>query len=405
MSQKLKLTDAVVRRAELPQGRTEAVIWDTEVAGFGLRLRGTAKTYIVCYRPAGAGRSANTKRFKIGTPETIKTATEARRLAFAVLGRVAAGGDPARDRREERRKSKSRVGDLLDAYEKALERRHYVMRKMVMSLLRRRLVAHVGKDIRDLTGVDYAAIIQRLEKDGFVGAADDFRSRCRTFLTWCVFEAKVLDSNPLFGYTKGRDTREEKLAKGQHGRALSDDEFAAVWQAARPDTVFGRYVRFLMLTGCRRNEGAGLTRGMYAEHEALLRLPATFTKQARGHDVHVDPALAGILKACPLDARSDLFFPSPRTGQKMSGWNKRLGSLVKTSGVRFTLHDLRRTFRTGLSRLGVDSELAELALGHARADLEARYNRDECTAELKKVFGLWAGHIAMFMSKKGDVFL
>lgn len=404
MSRKLKLTDAVVRRATLPQDRVEAVIWDTEVAGFGLRLRGTAKTYIVCYRPAGAGRSANTKRYKIGTPETIKTATEARRLAFAVLGRVAAGGDPAKDRREERRKSKSRVGDLLDAYEKALERRHYVMRKMVMSLLRRRLVAHTGKDIRELTGTDYAAIIQRLEREGLTGAAEDFRSRCRTFLTWCVFEAKVLDSNPLFGYAKGRDTRDEKLAKGLHGRALDDQELAAVWKAAAPEKVFGRYIRFLILSGCRRGEGAGLTRSMYAEGDAVLRLPATFTKQARGHDVPVAATLAAVLDACPTDARSDLFFPSPRTGQQMSGWNKLLADLVKTSGVRFTLHDLRRTFRTGLSRLGVDSELAELAMGHARADLEARYNRDECSTEMKKAFDLWACHVAAISIPKVSVF-
>ncbi|MDB5511360.1 MAG: hypothetical protein JWR08_843, partial [Enterovirga sp.] len=34
---KLKLTDAVVNRASLPAGKTEAVIWDAEVTGFGLR--------------------------------------------------------------------------------------------------------------------------------------------------------------------------------------------------------------------------------------------------------------------------------------------------------------------------------------------------------------------------------
>jgi integrase len=143
---------------------------------------------------------------------------------------------------------------------------------------------------------------------------------------------------------------------------------------------------------------------MYAEGDAVLRLPATFTKQARGHDVPVAPTLAAVLDACPIDVRSDLFFPSPRTGQQMSGWNKLLADLVKASGVRFTLHDLRRTFRTGLSRLGVDSELAELAMGHARADLEARYNRDECSTELKKAFDLWAGHVAAVAIPNVSVF-
>ena len=61
--------------------------------------------------------------------------------------------------------------------------------------------------------------------------------------------------------------------------------------------------------------------------------------------------------------------------------------------MNFTLHDLRRTFRTGLSRLGVDREIAELALGHAREDLEARYNRDDCEAALRRAFDAWGAHV------------
>jgi hypothetical protein len=40
---------------------------------------------------------------KLGTPETIKTAAEARKRARAALGTVAAGGDPAADRAELKR--------------------------------------------------------------------------------------------------------------------------------------------------------------------------------------------------------------------------------------------------------------------------------------------------------------
>ncbi len=43
------------------------------------------------------------------------------------------------------------------------------------------------------------------------------------------------------------------------------------------------------------------------------------------------------------------------------------------------MHDPRRTFRTGLSRIGVDRDTAELCLGHWRGDLIEAYDRD--TAE------------------------
>lgn len=98
---KVKLTDAFIARATVPAGKTETVIWDAEVTGFGLRLRGNAKTYVVSYRSSDAGRSANIKRVKLGTSETIKTATVARKLARALLGKVAFGGDPVADREEQ----------------------------------------------------------------------------------------------------------------------------------------------------------------------------------------------------------------------------------------------------------------------------------------------------------------
>ena len=71
----------------------------------------------------------------------------------------------------------------------------------------------------------------------------------------------------------------------------------------------------------------------------------------------------------------------------------RVAKAVKASGVQFDLHDLRRTVRTGLSRLGVSTETAELALGHARSELEAIYNRDDAAGALRLAFDRWADHV------------
>jgi len=57
-------------------------------------------------------------------------------------------------------------------------------------------------------------------------------------------------------------------------------------------------------------------------------------------------------------------------------------------------HDLRRTVRTGLSRLGCPSEVAEAVLGHSRKGIEGTYDlhgyEKECKAWLQK----WAEHLA-----------
>ena len=407
---KIKLTDPLVRDAALPAGKKEAVIWDTEVTGFGLRMRGASKSFVVVYRPAGQGRAATMRRLKIGTPASIATVKEARRLALAALGKVAAGGDPAVERRAERKAVENSVEKLLERYEAHLALRQYVARNAVLSLLRRRLEPLLGRDIASVKAWEYAELIERIGKKERPSAAASFRTRCSTFLNWCAFEARVLEANPLAGYRRGRDTRAERVAKTQRGRALSDAELVKVWQTASPETSFGRLVRFLILTGCRRGEGANLVRPMVDRKAGRIDLPATYTKQARGHTVYVAPLLEEVLGACEPDGRRpDLLFPSPVTGGPFQGWSKimdrndkrtqggeteRTPGFVLASGVDFSLHDLRRTFRTGLSRLGVDREIAELALGHARADLEARYNRDDCEAALRDAFGRWAAHVA-----------
>jgi integrase len=82
-------------------------------------------------------------------------------------------------------------------------------------------------------------------------------------------------------------------------------------------------VRFLILTGCRRGEGANLIRPMVDRVAARIDLPATYTKQARGHTVYVAPLLEEVLAAWTPDARQpDLLFPSPVTGKPFQGWSK-----------------------------------------------------------------------------------
>lgn len=389
---KIKLTDTAVTRLALEPGQGDLTVWDSEVPGFGIRLRPSGRTWVVGYRPAGTGRTGQFKRHKIGSADLMKAA-EARAHARVVLGRIATGADPLAERRRARENVKLTMAEMLDRYEAALERRGYVRRKEVLTSLRSKLKPLLTRDIRAVTGADLATEMAKLEDAGKPGAAAGLRAHARAFLTWCVTSQHVLASNPLLGHRRERATRQDKVARDEHGRALSDAELCAVWRAADPTTAVGRLTRFYILSGCRRNEGSGLTRAMVDYSVDLIRLPAIYTKQGRGHIVPLVPALASLLAVCPIDARSDLFFASSRTGGVMSGWSKFIDKLQRDSGVLFTLHDLRRTLRTGMSRLGVDTDTAELAIGHAREDLEKIYNRDEALDALRAAFSKWSAHV------------
>lgn len=391
---KMKLTDAAVSRLALAPGQTDVMIWDAELPGFGLRMRPAGRAWTIGYRPAGTGREGMFKRLKIGSPEVLKAA-EARAHARTVLAQIALGADPLAERAKAKAKAATTttLGQVLDRYETSLERRGYVNRRTVMATLRNRMAGLLKREIATVTGAELAEIIAGVEAAGKPGAAKDFRTVSRAFFGWALSDARVVAVNPLAGYRKQRSTRADKVAQEEHGRALSDVELAAVWKAADPATTVGRLVRFYVLTGCRRGEGAGLTRAMLDRPALLVRLPAIFVKQARGHIVPITPALAGLFDSCIVDSRSDLLFPSSRTGGKMSGWSKMLAALQRDSGVEFGFHDLRRTLRTGMSRLGVDVDTAELAIGHAREDLEKIYNRDDAIDALRSAFGKWSAHV------------
>ena len=58
------------------------------------------------------------------------------------------------------------------------------------------------------------------------------------------------------------------------------------------------------------------------------------------------------------------------------------------------MHDTRRTCRTLMSRLGVPEDIAELAIGHQRADLVARYNLDQAWPRRVDAFERVSDHLA-----------
>jgi len=402
---RLKLTDTFAAKAPLPPGKIDHVFWDEDVTGFGLRVRSTSRTYIVFYRPAGAGRSSPAKRFKIGSA-TVLTATQARQIAKATLGQVAAGRDPARERAEERRRQRSLISDLLDRYETYLTVREYVDRNGTMSTLRRNMQALRNRDVQTIAGSEIVEIRNKLTADGLPGAAENFFSRCRAFFSWCVSTEKVIETNPIYAHRKEKRTRAAKIAEEEYGRALSDDELVSVWIATRPEipyeegtSAFGAYLRFLILTGCRRTEASKVARSMLRKGVGgeILTIPKKITKSGRDHSLPVTTSISSLLQ--PLGRANDLLFPSWRTGGPMSGWAKMLRPIVKQSKVDFDLHDLRRTFRTGLSRLGVDSDVAEVCVNHSRKGLEAIYNRDTAGSEMRAAFNAWSEHVELLLAK------
>ena len=73
----------------------------------------------------------------------------------------------------------------------------------------------------------------------------------------------------------------------------------------------------------------------------------------------------------------DLLYQAVGSEKPFSGWSKCKKALDKLADIApWTLHDLRRTFRTNLGRLKVRPDIAERLVNHisARTEMEETYD-------------------------------
>src|SRR6202050_1672306 len=107
----MRLTKANVAKLSLPQGKSELLVFDEALAGFGIRLRyGGKRTWIAQYRVGSKQR-----RLSLGSTETLD-AEEARRRARSALSKVNLGTDPQIEKADARIKASVTIGVTVEIY-------------------------------------------------------------------------------------------------------------------------------------------------------------------------------------------------------------------------------------------------------------------------------------------------
>ncbi|MGY4154740.1 integrase [Bradyrhizobium sp. USDA 4461] len=379
----LTLTDAVIRSATVPPGKAQHYLHDDKLPGLALRMRITGgRTWVYLFTKPGV---RGTQRKTLG-PWPKYNEKAARKAATIAAGEVFKGMDPNDAKREARRqqaveKQRTMLADLIvedGPYQMSLTGRQVVNWKPAMSALRRGLKEHAENGVGDLTRRQIMAAVDRVAKTGKRGAAKDLRKHTHTFLEWCVGEGYV-DHNVLAGYREPKETRAQRIGRRTKGRALTDEEIIKFWHASGKLGTFGLLARTCLLGGPRRSEPTMIE---WSKHvmEDRITFDAAWTKMGLHHDVPRTHLVDEVLAAAKhfQRATSDYVFPSPKTGGQMSGFTKMVNRLVKEAGVaKFTMHDLRRSLRTIMSRCGYDNEIQRLCVGQKPSGIDQVYNHDE----------------------------
>jgi integrase len=387
----MKLTQNSVARFKMPAGKTEHIEFDDDMHGFGLRVRAGGKaehrTFIAQYKIGEKHR-----RITLGNASKV-TLENARREAKKIFGKVALGADPANDKAEARQAAshtldaaikrylEARIGDMKPAsYEQAkihLEKHWSPLHSLALGSIAR---------------ANVAPVVTTIAKERGPIAANRARATLSALFVWAIGEG-LCDNNPVVGTNKQEEN--------SRSRVLSEAEAAAVWLAA-PEKDYGRIVRLLLLTGCRRDEIGSLRWSEIDLEARTITLPGERTKNGRPHVVPLSDSAIAIIAAIPRRDREHVFGQG-RGG--FSGWSKAKAALDESAKLKeaWTLHDLRRTAATIMAdRLGVQPHIIEALLNHVsghKAGVAGIYNLAAYEKEKAEALKLWASHLAAAVAK------
>jgi integrase len=372
LTMRIKLTPSFCASATAAAGADKTVYWDEKMQSFGLVVyRSGKKGFCIQYRH---GRTS--RRMAI---DGVLSLDQARKRARVLLGQVAHDRDPLGERRKEEDRQRNTLRSVCEEFFKRDGKRLRSADAWRANLERAVLPRLGSMPIADIKRSDIVKLLDRLEDERGAAAAHTSLAVLRRILRWHATRNDEFNSPVVAGM--GR----YKPSENARERILSDTELRAVWAAATEmDGSFGSFVKFLLLTAARRNEAARMIWPEVNGTDWILPPSRNKTKQELVRPL--SRAAQSVLASLPRFASSPhVFSITGRTALRNFGKPK--ARLDQVSGVTgWTLHDLRRTSRSLLSRAGVNADIAERCLGHVIGGVRGVYDRHSFGAEMAIAF-------------------
>lgn len=392
-------TTAGISKLKAPDsGRVER--YDAAVPGFGVRVTASgAKSWIFLYSHDGRRR-----RYTIGTVDAIPLA-QARAQAIGLKDRVKAGEDPAAEKLTAREKAIAESADRSNTFGAVVGtyfRRHgdkLARGSELRSILDREVLPHWrDRKVTDITRYDVAERCGVVIDDGKPAAANRLFETIRQVFNYAIEHALVrgLETAPT-------DRMKMPAARVKRERVLNDDEIKQIWKAldvmGRP---FGDLYKVMLLTGQRLDETRKMRCADVNGDAGRWTIPAADAKNSQEHTVYLSPLANEIIARQPAIFGSVYVFAG-RGENPASGHSKAKARLDELSGVTgWRLHDLRRTMRTRMAKLGVPVIVAERCLNHTIGGLVGVYDRHGYNVEMQAAWERWAAYVAGLVKPTED---
>lgn len=300
-------------------------------------------------------------------------------------------------------------------------------RDEVLRMIKREIVEARVEGVRvgdikvsQFSGRLIVAIIDQIRTRGAQRVADHVQQLCGQLIKF-AHEIHVQDAPPLPVLAR----RERPAIRT---RNLDDGEIKTLWRelstveteepslAMQPGTALA--LKLLLITGQRAGEVVGMK---WSEIDGdTWTVPTERSKNKRAHRVPLTPlAVETLATTKALAAQSPYVFPSPLVPATPAeaqpidrhSLNRALDRNLRTDDnpngalalPKFTPHDLRRTVRTNLARLGVPVAIAERVINHLpESRLLAIYDQHGYDKEKRAALLRWDRKLRAIVGAKND---
>ena len=359
-----KLTDRTA--AALSANKNDTVYWDSELTGFGIRVRATGrKTWVFQTRVHGRLRW-----FTLGH--------------YGVSGLRHTGAEVAR----------AQARELLALAKRGIDPREYpngheALSPSVAELGSRFLEEYVPAHCKPRTGVHYRRMVEKFIVPALGDMAAGEVERKDVAALHHSLRATPYQANRMFGVLSKMFTLAEvwgwrpdgsnpcrhvkRYKEHKRERFLSPEEMArlgAVLRAAEAEMPLPvAAFRLLLLTGCRMSE----IRDLRWEHVSAEAIELPDAKTG-GRAVPLGPEARAVLAAIPREPGNPWVFPGRFAGTHRVDLQRPWKILRRRAGLEdVRIHDLRHTFASNALALGESLTMIGKLLGHTQVQTTARY--------------------------------
>jgi integrase len=200
--------------------------------------------------------------------------------------------------------------------------------------------------------------------------ADAVLAIVRGICNWYAANRSEHYVSPIVAKMK-RDKRPAK--ERARSRFLTDDEIRALWSAADQAGTFGALVKIALLTGSRREKIA--TMQWSDLRDGVWTIASEAREKGTAGRITLPASALAIINALPVLADNPYVFAG-RGKTAFNSFSQRKAELdaLLPPMPKWTLHDLRRTCRKLMTRIGIRPDVAELALGHSIQGIQRVYD-------------------------------